>query len=101
MKLSLIGMSGVGKTYWAKQLESQGFKRFSCDDMIETKLEKELQTLGYSGINDLAKWMEQPFEPKYEQNSKKYLALKKEKVKEVYQIITKENHKNEKIVIDT
>ena len=40
MKISIVGMSGSGKTYWSKKLESEGFKRFCCDDLIEEKLEK-------------------------------------------------------------
>jgi len=38
MTISLVGMSGTGKTYWSKQLESKGFKRFCCDDLIGEKL---------------------------------------------------------------
>lgn len=84
MRISLIGMSGSGKSHWSKQLEQKGFIRFGCDDLIEQKLQKELKPLGYSGINDVSKWMGQPYEEKYFQNNKKYLELEKETMLEIF-----------------
>ncbi len=99
MTLSFIGMSGSGKTYWAKKLEAAGFKRYSCDDMIEQKLESELEKLGYRGIHDLAKWLGQPFEPQYLHNSKRYLELELECMEETFALIKQTNQKN--TIIDT
>lgn len=100
MIISLIGMSNAGKTYWSKKLEAGGFTRFSCDDIIEKKLEKELKKLGFSGINDIAKWMGQPYETQYPQTSKKYLEFEKESLEEIIKILEgKPVHEN--IVIDT
>lgn len=100
MKIALIGMSGSGKSYWAKKLESQGFKRFCCDDLIEKKLEKELRFLGYSGIKDVAKWMGQPFDKQYKKNSHRYLELENEVMQEVLDYLEK-SKQNENIVIDS
>lgn len=101
MNISLIGMSNCGKTYWSKKLEAVGFKRFGCDDIIEEKLEKELKNLGFSGINDVAKWMGQPYERKYTKTSKMYLNFEKEAMNYILDGIEKglENKKN--MVIDT
>lgn len=100
MKISLIGMSGVGKTYWAKKLESYGFQRFSCDDWIEEELKKELQKFGYEGIEGLAKWMGQPYDKQYKQASKKYLELEKKVLHTILQKIEK-TPIIENIVVDT
>jgi shikimate kinase len=75
-------MSGVGKTTWAQKLEETGYTRYSCDDAIEEKLADELTKLGYRGINDLAKWLGQPYEPQYNTNEQRYLDLEKESVEE-------------------
>ncbi len=100
MILTLIGMSNCGKTYWSKKLEGAGFKRFGCDDIIEKKLEVELKKLGYLGINDVAKWMGQPFDKQYPATSNKYLEFEKESLKGIIRTITKrKTHDN--IVIDT
>ena len=99
MILSLIGMSGSGKTYWAKQLEKAGFKRYSCEDLIEEKLGGILQKFGYKGINDLAKWMGQPYEPHYAETSRLYLQLEHEVMHEVFQLVKQKE--GEKSIIDT
>ena len=37
-QLCLIGMSGVGKSYWSTQLEKLNYTRISCDDLIVTEI---------------------------------------------------------------
>lgn len=100
MKISLIGMSGTGKSYWAKKLETKNFKRFCIDDLIEEKLGEELKNLGFNGISDVAKWMGQPFDKQYPTTSKRYLDLEQEVLDNVLQSIEKVNDQ-ENIVIDT
>lgn len=100
MIISLIGMSNCGKTYWSKKLEFIGFKRFGCDDMIEKKLESELKKLGYTGINDVAKWMGQPYEIQYPKTSKKYLEFEKETLEEIIKELFTIDKQND-TVIDT
>lgn len=81
--ISLIGMSGSGKSYWSAKLQEQGFQRFCCDDLIEARLDDELKKLGYSGIHDVAKWMGQPYDEQYERTSKRYLDLEGEVMRQV------------------
>src|ERR1035437_10192105 len=38
IKLSLIGMSGAGKSHWARKLAAAGFRVIGIDDRIERKL---------------------------------------------------------------
>jgi len=37
MKLSLIAMSGSGKSYWSAKLAKRGFRHFDCDQMIAAR----------------------------------------------------------------
>jgi shikimate kinase len=101
MIISLIGMSGSGKTYWSKKLERVGFKRYSVDDLIEEKLEKELSKLDYLGINGVAKWMGQPFEPQYKKASQTYLALEEKAIETVFALINGTKKTSQNIVVDT
>ena len=56
MRLSLIGMSGSGKSHWSKKLTAYGFKAFHCDDLIEELLTEDL--LGADGIPlSVGEWM--------------------------------------------
>ena len=99
MRISLIGMSNIGKTYWSKQLEKHGYLRFSCDDYIEEKLKKELAILGYRGFEEISKWLGQPYDKQYPEASKKYLKLERQSLLEIFQRLDKLNGEN--IVIDT
>ncbi len=66
MILSLVGMSNVGKSYWAKRLEEeQGFRRFSCDELIARKL----------SVDDLSGWMGMPFHNGFPAREAHYLSL--------------------------
>lgn len=97
--ISLIGMSNGGKTYWSKRLEEKGFRRYCCDDLIEDQLGPELKVLGYAGIQDVAKWMGQPFDPQYPETSRKYLDFEGEVVSEVLERVGRS--KARRVVIDT
>ncbi len=99
MRLTLIGMSGVGKTAWAKKLEKKGFTRYTVDEFIEDKLHDELKKFGYKGIQDVSKWMGQPYHERYKKTSKRYLELERRSLKEIIKLIKKTT--DEKIVIDT
>ncbi|NIO11374.1 MAG: hypothetical protein GTO40_26500 [Deltaproteobacteria bacterium] len=101
MRLSLIGMSGSGKSYWSKRLAEHGFKRFCCDDLIAAKLAPEL--VGPDGaMLGLGEWMGFPYQSQYKERESKYLACEIEVLTEILEYL--ENHKNpleENTVVDT
>lgn len=101
MRITLLGMSGIGKTYWAKQLEQVGFERFSVDDLIEVKLSKELSALGYEGIHNVAKWMGQPYEKQYPKTSEIYLDFERQSLIEVLSHLSGSLGVQNDVVIDT
>jgi shikimate kinase len=94
-------MSGVGKTFYSKKLEKEGFDYFGCDEEIEKKLESELNDSSFSGVNDVGRWMGQPFDKRYKNNSKKYLSLEKEVVSEIISKIKQVGRLKTNLVIDT
>jgi shikimate kinase len=73
IKLSLIGMSGAGKSHWAQKLAAAGFRVISIDDRIEKKLAPELAEGRHRGIGGVAAWMGWPDDPAYREHEKKYL----------------------------
>lgn len=100
MKITLIGMSGVGKSFIAKRLEKKGFSRFSTDEFIESKLATELKKYNYAGLADISRWMGQPYEERHTARSKRYLDLERKSMQEIIRLV-KHSDKNENIVIDT
>jgi shikimate kinase len=101
MLLSLIGMSGSGKSFWSKKLEQNSFEVWNCDHKIEEELEPELQKLGYKGLKDMSKWLGQPFEERYHKNSRIYLYLEQKITDSILEKIEKGLFKEKRLVIDT
>jgi len=73
-RLALIGMSGAGKTFWGKRLDTKGYPAICCDDEIEKRLKARLQEGGYRGLNGVAAWMGWPDSPNYAAREGEYLA---------------------------
>lgn len=82
MRLSLMGMSGSGKTYWSIKLAACGFRRFCCDDMIAEKLATDL-TRPDGNILELGEWMKFPYEPEHKERASKYLSYEVETLNEL------------------
>lgn len=74
MKIGLIGMSGTGKTTWAKRLHAAGFTCYHCDDEIANRLQTQ-GILPISNFNEMGKWMGFPYEPGFAEREQQYLAL--------------------------
>ncbi len=101
MHITLIGMSNIGKTHWAKRLVAEsGFTRVDCDQIIEDRLGPELTKLGYAGIRDVAKWMGQPYAPQYPETSRKFSEWEQITTQEIIEQI-RNAPKDKKLVIDT
>lgn len=99
IKLSLIGMSGAGKSHWAQKLRRAGFRAISIDDLIERKLAPELAVGGHRGIGGVAAWMGWPDQPRYREHAEKYLASEIGSMREALDEI--ELRPDEGIVLDT
>ncbi|HMQ54662.1 MAG TPA: hypothetical protein PKE64_15305 [Anaerolineae bacterium] len=99
MQISLIGMSGTGKSHWSSQLAKLGFKRFCCDDLIAAKLNSAL--IRPDGTRQsMGEWMGFPYESQYRACEAKYLAYEAAVLEEILSYMATPNPA-EKIVIDT
>ena len=99
MHLSLIGMSGSGKSHWSTELEKVGFRRFCCDELIAGKLAPELIRSDGTAL-DLGEWMGFPYEPQYKEREYKYLACEIEVIGEILGYLSRSKPR-EKVVVDT
>ncbi len=102
MRISLVGMSGVGKSYWSKQLEGQGFVRYCCDDLIEERLASVLIKADGTRMN-MGEWMGFPFEKGFREREALYLKYEKEVMNWVLDELERASHNGQMkdIVIDT
>lgn len=101
MRLSLIGMSGSGKSRWAGRLAEHGFRRFCCDDLIAAKLAAELG-MPDGRLMSLGEWMGFPYEPQYPEREERYLACEIEVLTECLDWLNgPPSTEDEDVVIDT
>jgi len=100
-RLSLIGMSGSGKSSWSMKLSEIGFKRFCCDDLITKKLASDLTRPDGTRM-ELGEWMGFPYEPQYMKRESKYLACEIEVLTEIIEHLEGlDNRIEQDIVVDT
>jgi shikimate kinase len=67
--VSLVGMSGVGKSYLGKRAAAEaGFARVSCDEDI-------MGYLGFKDMDKMAAWLGQPHSPGFKDRERQYLLL--------------------------
>jgi len=99
MHLSLIGMSGSGKSHWSEKLAELGFRRFCCDDLIADKLAAELGRSDGTAMN-LGEWMGFPYETRYRERESKYLSCEIAVLGEILDYLSVINSE-EKVVVDT
>ena len=96
LRLALIGMSGAGKSYWARQLSAANHPTVSCDDLIEARLAPTLQAGGFRGINGVAAWMGWPDSPTYAERESRYLS---EEISTLDEVLTSLEKNPAKILI--
>ena len=88
MRLSLVGMSGSGKSFWSGKLSRSGFRRMCCDDLIAARLVAELGSKR-GGIAAVGRWMGFPFEPHYKEREAAYLACEMEVMNQILEELGK------------
>lgn len=99
LRLALIGMSGAGKSHWAKNLAALGCPTVCCDDQIEARLEPLLKAGGHSGINGVAAWMGWPDRPRYAERESQYLSEEIAVLDEVLSGLEKDSKRD--LILDT
>ncbi|HNP73152.1 MAG TPA: hypothetical protein PLO33_17370 [Kouleothrix sp.] len=73
MIIGLIGMSGAGKSSWAERLAAAGFTWLHCDELIAARLRDQFD-VGSGTVYDLGDWMGLPYEARYAERERIYLA---------------------------
>ena len=99
MIITLIGMSGTGKSYWSKKLEEVGYKRFGCDDLITDYLARKFNHSGVIPF-DMHQWVGYPDEETYAEHAHIYLQTEEEIMNKILDYVESAPG-DEDIVIDS
>jgi shikimate kinase len=101
MRLSLIGMSGVGKSTYSSALARAGYSRFGCDERIAERLAAVLRR-GDLPPMGLGEWMGFPDEKGYDLRERRYLDCEKSVMSDILAYLEDaDNDAETDIVIDT
>ncbi len=72
LRIALIGMSNIGKSYTAARIvKAAGFTCYDVDKEIQNRLDNP-------SMDEMAKWMGHPYEDGYSEKAAEYLALESE-----------------------
>lgn len=99
MIVTLMGMSGTGKSYWSEKMEDYGFKRFGCDDMISERLIQKLQLTPEDNF-EMHTWVGFPYEDTHKDHAALYFETEIEVMQEILDYL-KSADPAENIVVDT
>jgi shikimate kinase len=98
MKITLIGMSTVGKSYWSQKFVDAGFERIDLDNIIADYL--AAYTGNTESFDTMNQWLGLPDEPRYAEHEKIFMKMEEDALK--YAISILENaDKNANIIVDT
>jgi shikimate kinase len=76
MRITLIGMSGSGKSFWSSALARHGFHYLGCDREIGRRLVEEGR-LSAGSLDLIGNWMGFPFDAAYPRREALYLGHEK------------------------
>lgn len=99
MQIGLIGMSGVGKTTWAKRLAKAGFDCIHCDDRIADKLQAELG-LTNATLRQMGDWLGFPYEAQYAEREKLYLDAESQVLQAILDDLSQGHDPTQNLVVD-
>jgi len=78
-RLCLVGMSGIGKSFWAKRLSERGWVRHDCDGEIGAHLAELVSPEpGEEPVHALGRWMGMPWSEGYAAREARYLGLEEQ-----------------------
>ncbi|MEM9109276.1 MAG: hypothetical protein AAGC72_04570 [Planctomycetota bacterium] len=98
--IAFIGMSGVGKSYWAKQLSQAGWLHLDCDAMIAGRLGEMIEVgKDEDPVHAVGRWMGMPWDEGYEAREARYLELEATATGQTLDQLNE--HGNQPVVIDT
>ena len=98
VRIGLVGMSGVGKTYWGTKLAGIGFKCIHGDDMIAAYLAAELGRP--VSFDDLNRWLGLPYESGLKEREATFLTFEAQSLHTILSDLSQVEDPSRDLVVD-
>ncbi len=99
-RITLVGMSGAGKSHWSRRLEAEGFRRFGCDDLIEARLADLLKDADGDPL-EMGRWLGFPYEAGYGERQRRYLDMEIAVLEGILRLLETPGRVPGPVVVDT
>jgi shikimate kinase len=99
MKITLIGMASVGKSYWSQKFEDVGFLHFDLDDLIRQRLMKHLN-LPLNTTALMNEWLNFPDSPGFAEREQLFVDLEAEVFHETL-LLLEQADEHTTVIVDT
>lgn len=100
MILTLIGMSCVGKTYWATRLAGLGFAALHCDDLILAQLQARTAN-AVASMEQAGAWMGLPYERRFRRREQVYMDCERAALEEALRTAAAHSRAGSRLIVDT
>jgi shikimate kinase len=77
-----IGMSGIGKSHWTKQLSQIGFSTIDCDAEVIKEVSKQAQ-MPFSTLSEAGTWLQLPHQEGYENREALFMKCEKQVIEQL------------------
>ncbi|MFL5807382.1 MAG: shikimate kinase [Roseiflexaceae bacterium] len=99
MRIGLIGMSGAGKTSWARKLAAAGFEHIDCDRLIAVRLGIELNR-SLATLQEVGEWLGFPYETGFHIREAHYMACEIAILQEIIDTLARTEDRRHNLVVD-
>ena len=100
MKIALIGMSTVGKSYWSEKLATTGFERIDLDGIIARYFDKRVGTSQSQILASMSQWLGLPHEAHFAEKEQIFKQYEEDALKYAISVLEKKG-KDARVIVDT
>ena len=95
-----IGMSGIGKSYWTKQLSQIGFATIDCDTQVIAEVSRQAN-LSFSTLSEAGTWLQLPYNEGFNERQSLFMDCEKQVLQKILNnVLEDQKTENTRYVID-
>lgn len=95
-----IGMSGIGKSYWTKQLRQIGLAAIDCDTNVIAEVSRQAN-ISFSTLSEAGIWLQLPYQEGFKERETLFMDCEKQVIQKILsKVLADSNTKKTRYIID-